>query len=67
MLSASAFVYHYKPLYIRGLVADTESDIKCRDISFSILFSHLAVKLLLEGISKVQPLTTDYILLPQKI
>ena len=50
---------HFKPQYIRGLVAGIQFNARCFDPSFPSLFSNPAIKLLLKGISKVSPSSTD--------
>ena len=51
-------VRHFKPQYIRGLVAGIQFDARCFDPSFPSLFSNPAIKLLLKGISKFSPSST---------
>ena len=53
-------VRHFKPTYIRGLVAGIQFNARCHNPSFPSLFSNTAIKLLLKGISKVAPPIPDH-------
>ena len=50
---------HFKPPYIKGLVAGIQFNARCFDPSFPSLFSNSAIKLLFKGISKVSPSSPD--------
>ena len=46
---------HFKPPYIKGLVASIQFEARCFDPSFPSLFSNPAITLLFKGISTVSP------------
>uniref|UniRef100_G3Q7Q9 Tyr recombinase domain-containing protein n=1 Tax=Gasterosteus aculeatus TaxID=69293 RepID=G3Q7Q9_GASAC len=48
-------VRHFKPPYIRSLLAGIQFHIRCSDPEFPSLFSHISVKLLLKGITQELP------------
>lgn len=52
-------VRHFKPQYIRGLLAGVQFNVRCYDPSFPSLFSNPSIKLLLKGISKCFPQPQD--------
>ena len=52
-------VRHFKPQYIRGLIAGIQFNVRCFDPSFPSLFGNPAIKILLKGISKSAPLAPD--------
>ena len=52
-------VRKFKPQYIRGLVAGIQFNARCSDPAFPSLFAVPAIKLILKGIAKASPTSTD--------